>query len=321
MDSVNMDNGVVIQKPTKNVHSSTKKKKLVFFTLMSLPFLIQAAIFYVYVNFSTITLSFFEYHYEPGVGDVSSFVWFKNFGYVLGYVFSPNEVSMFLVSFVMYAFILCIVTPVVVFFSFYIYKKFFLSGFFRIILFMPQVISSVVYVTVYKTMLGPVYSQLSGSPGIFDGNDTTVMIAVIGYTFWTAFGSNILLMSGAMGGIDDSVVDACYLDGCNMTKEFIHVTLPSIYPTITTFVVLDLTTLFTNQLSLMTFFGQNAPIKSVGYFMELNLLKTPGLYSLNETMWFLYPQLAAMGLLITLTVAPICIIVRKIMERVGPSED
>lgn len=321
MDSVNMDNNVVSQRPVKNRFSSTRKKKLVFFTLMTLPFLIQAAIFYVYLNASSIAMAFLEYEYTPGVGVDSSFVWFKNFGFVLSYIFSPSNASMLLVSFIMYAFVLCVITPVVIFFSFYVYKRFFLSGFFRVVLFMPQIISSVLYISLYKAMLGPIYTHLTGMPNLLQQGTTTVMFAIIFYTFWTGFGTNILLMSGAMSAIDDSVVEACYLDGCNMTKEFIHVTLPSIYPTITTFIVLDITGIFTNSLHLFTFFGENAPIQSVGYFMQVHLIKTQGFYAETDTSWFLYPQLSALGLLITVTISPICILVRKFMEKVGPSED
>jgi ABC-type sugar transport system permease subunit len=179
-------------------------------------------------------------------------------------------------------------------------------------------------------MLGPISGQLFGFD-VFGSTDTTAkLIALIAYVFWTGFGTNILLMSGAMSGIDDSVVEACYLDGCNMTKEFLLVTLPSIYPTITTFVVLDLTSIFTSTMNMHMFFGQNSPIKSVGYYMEINMLFSRGLYdpkvdqsgtNKDEVKYLLYPQLAALGLMITITVAPLCILVRKFMERVGPSED
>jgi ABC-type sugar transport system permease subunit len=182
-------------------------------------------------------------------------------------------------------------------------------------------------------MLGPVYTELTGNIDLLKQDDTTVMLAIIFYTFWTGFGTNILLMSGAMSAIDDSVVEACYLDGCNMTKEFIYVTLPSVYPTITTFIVLDLTGLFSNSMHLYTFYGQDAPIKSVGYFMEINLLKSPGLYNQKLLtnpgiydkpgfdVWLTYPHLAAMGLMITLVVSPIAIYMRKLLEKIGPSED
>lgn len=325
MDSVNMDNNVISVKPKQRKYMSPKKKKLLFFFLMAAPFLIQAAIFYVYLNGSTVIMAFLEYHLDVNQGDVSTFVWFKNFGTVIQRIFSPQEASMFLVSFIMYAFVLCIVTPVIIFFSFYIYKRFFLSGFFRVILYMPQIISSVLYVMIYKLMLGKIYTQLTGQPDLLKGDFVTVMFALIFYTFWTGFGTNILLMSGAMSAIDDSVVEASYLDGCNLTKEFIHVTLPSIYPTITTFVVLDLTTIFSNSMHMFTFWDQAAPVKSVGYFMELHMLKSQGLYywtaSGTAENFLLYPHLAAMGLMITLTISPLAILVRKVMEKVGPSED
>lgn len=329
MDSVNMDNMVVSQKPKKNKLSSSRKKKLIFFSLMTLPFLVQAAIFYIYLNGSTFIMAFLKYRLTDS-GDVSTFVWFENFVEVIKRIFHPDRVGMIYGSLAMYAFILLVVTPVVIFFSFYIYKKFFLSGFFRVILFMPQIISSVVYVSLYKFMFTQLSNELFGVE-LLDPNANPVQFIsmIILYVFWTGFGTNILLMSGAMAGIDESVVEACYLDGCNMTREFVHVTLPSIYPTITTFVILDITTIFTNTMNLHLFFGTNwsLPVSSVGYYMEINMISSSGLYPPEgrenpaDREFLLYPEIAALGLMITLLISPICIFVRKFMERVGPSED
>lgn len=321
MDSVNIDNNAIPISSKKGGMAAIKRKKMLFFFLMALPFIIQTSIFYIYVNASTISLAFMEYGGESGLVSEQSFVWFKNFGVVLRTIFAKENVSMFLVSFLMYAFVLCIITPTIILFSFYVYKKFFMSEFFRVILFLPQIIASVMYVSLYKIMLGPMYTQLTGNLDLLQSSDTTIMLAIIFYTFWTGFGTNILLMSGAMSGIDDSVVEACYLDGCNMTKEFVYVTLPSIYPTLTTFIVLDFTGIFSNSLHLYTFFGQKAPIKSVGYFMEIHLLKSSGLYKTEGSEWFSYPELAAMGLMITIIVSPIAIYLRRILEKIGPSED
>lgn len=322
MDSVNMGSSAVINNPEKSRYASVRRKKNLFFFLMALPFLIVVAVFYLYVNISSFAMAFLEYELVERVGDVSTFVWFKNFSTVLNIIFSPEEVSMIGFSFLMYAFVLCFITPVVIFFSFYIYKNFLLSSFFRVVLFMPQIVSSVVYVTLYKTMLGPIYMQLSGAEiGLLYGDTTNIMLSLIFFVFWTGFGTNILLMSGAMSAIDNSIVEACYLDGCNMTKEFIHVTLPSIYPTITTFIVLDLTTLFTNTMHLYTFFDAGAPVKSVGYYIEVNTMNSPGLVHSNKLPWLTYPELSALGFLITIIVTPVTLTVRRLLEKFGPSED
>ncbi len=330
MDSISMDSNVLAPK-VKNRYSSKRRKKLWFFFLMSLPFLIQVAIFYFYINGSSIIMSFFKYSYikdsSGGVLGIERF-WagFSNFGDVFEVIFSAKEAGMFLVSFVMYAFILVVITPIVIFFSFYIYKRYFMSEFFRVILYMPQIISSVVWVALYKMLIDEVLKSITGAPTkVFDpaNMDTLKLtVAMVGFIFWTGFGGNILLMSGAMSGIDESVVEACHLDGCNTTREFMHITLPSIYPTITTFIVLDITSIFTQTMHLFTFFGGSSPIKSVGYFMEINTLFTAGLTSVSGKQDYLfYPQLSAMGLLITIVTVPLAIGVRKMMEKLGPSED
>lgn len=304
-----------------------KTKKLLFFICIAAPFILQVLIFYVYVNFSNILQAFLEYENPSGVGYVSHFAGFKNFAYVLETLFAPENVGMFGVSLLMYVFTSCLATPVSIIFSFYVYKKYFLSEFFRVILFFPQIISTVIMSSLYSYMVGEIYMMLTGAESSLlslSNEPITVVLTVIAYALWMGFGANILLASGAMSGINESVVESCHLDGCNTVQEFIFITLPSIFPTIITFIVVDLAAILTNQMHLYTFFGQNVTnsnMRSLGYYLYVQTVHSPGLSQNDSALYMTYPQISAMGVLMTLVVLPLTLTVRRLLEKFGPSEN
>ena len=318
---MDMTNGKGVLKQKRFL--SEKTKKLIFFICMAAPLILQVCIFYIYVNISNISLAFTEYEYVPGVGHVGHFAGFSNFKHVLNELFNPDNVSMFGVSFLMYCFVALLATPVSIIFSFYVYKKYFLSEFFRVILFFPQIISTVIMSSLYSFMVGEIYMLITGAEAslLYSPQTSTVVLTVIFYNLWMGFGANILLASGAMSGINESIVESCHLDGCNTVQEFIYITLPSIFPTITTFVVIDLAAIFSNQMNLYTFFEQSAPVpvRSIGYYLYMQTVKSAGLVS--NGMYWTYPQISSLGLMITLVVLPVTLTVRKLLQKYGPSDE
>ena len=122
----------------------------------------------------------------------------------------------------------------------------------------------------------------------------------------------MLLYSGAMGSISDSIVEAASLDGATPAREFFNITLPMIYPTIVTFLITAIAAFFTNQVNLFSFFGENAKLQNI----------TLGYYLYNETQLASageYPYLAAMGLCMTFIAVPVTIIIKRLLEKFGPS--
>lgn len=319
---MDMTNGKGVLKPKKFL--SEKTKKLIFFICMAAPLILQVCVFYIYVNVSNIALAFSEYEEVTGVGFVGHFAGFTNFKSVLQTLFKSENVGMFGVSFLMYCFVAILATPISIIFSFYVYKKYFLSEFFRVILFFPQIISTVIMSSLYSFMVGEIYMLITGAESsllAISNESSTIVLTIIFYNLWMGFGANILLASGAMSGINESIVESCHLDGCNTIQEFIYITLPSIYPTITTFVVIDLAAIFSNQMNLYTFFAQNAPegVRSIGYFLYVHTVHSPGLTP--NDLYMTYPQVSSLGLMITLVVLPVTLTVRKLMKKFGPSDE
>ena len=117
-----------------------------------------------------------------------------------------------------------------------------------------------------------------------------------------------------MANTPPEVVEASHIDGAGPLREFFHVTLPAMYPTL----VLTLMGIFTGVFGanpyVFSFFGLNAEACSttLGYHMQKIIMAG------NETQ---YPYLAAMGAYITLICTPVTLLTRKLFIKIGPSED
>jgi ABC-type sugar transport system permease subunit len=319
--SIGVNNALPNGTAKKSKIVKEKRKKLFFYICMIAPFILQVGVFYFYVNISNIALAFM--HYEE-VGEAGVFYGLGNFKYVLDILFSPENSYMFGITFYSYLTIFFIATPMSIIFSFYVYKKFAMSEVFRVILFFPQIISTVIMTMLFKFFANDIYEELTQATGLLrDTNSITVIfITLTFYNLWMGFGANVLLASGAMSGINESIVESCRLDGCNMAQEFVHITLPSIFPTITTFIVIDIATMFSNQLHLYTFFQQGAPegVWTIGYFLYVKTATSPGLVRPQTVMPLLtYPEISSIGVMITVIILPITLTVRKLLEKFGPS--
>ena len=314
-------NSKTTTKKKSGIHSNQVRRMTFYIAVIALPVL-QFCIFYIYLNFNSIIMSFQEYSLpQSGMGYDVTFSGFENFkvawqtftdsGYML-----MNSLRLLLCE-------LVIALPLAVLFSFYIYKKFFLSKFFRVMLFMPQIISSIIFVMLFKYITNEVYSQLvysiTGEMPLGLLVDTNTKLgAVLFYNIWISFGVNVMMFTGSMSNIDPSLVEAAKLDGANSFQEFRYITLPLIWPTFTTFVIIMLTGVFTNQMNLYTLFQVNgAELSTFGYFLYLSSLSSDLIGSSSKYLSF--PQLSALGLLLTCMTVPVVLVCRWAMKKFGPS--
>ncbi len=307
------ENGGISQEkmPKKEKRTlSREKKRLIFYILMLIFPLVHFSIFYIYVNLDMFKLAFTAY--EKGTfGYVSHFVWFDNFTYVFN--FMSTRLGMVGQSMSLYAFSLC-TTPIVIIFSYYIYKGYPAANFFRVILYMPSIFSGIVMVLLYKTMFSTVFEI------------DIELIHILFYNVWASFGMNMIMYIGAMCGINVSIPESAQLDGVTAIQEFWYITLPMIFPTIRTFLVVGLVHLFTNSANLYTFYGNQSKIRPFGYWMQVEKLaaaeyKNGLLIRPSTTEVMAFPQLSALGVVITLFTLPVTLIVRRLLEKYGPSEN
>lgn len=297
-------------------------KRLIFYICVTALPVLQFLIFYIYVNFNSILLAFKTY--TPNTGDLGytiTFAGVKNF--TAAFNFLKDSVYMIKNSLLNFVFGSLLGLFLALVFSFYIYKKFPGSGFFKVILFMPQIISAVVFALLFKYIVTDVYMNivktLTGAEvkGLLDNPDT-VLFTVILYNLWHGFGVNILLFSGAMSNINDSVIESAWLDGVNYFQEFFKIVLPMIFSTLKSFLVIAIVGVFTNQMQLVSLFGMSAgSVASLGYTLYVHA-QGSDVVSLNAS-YLTYSELSALGLMLTIVVFPVTVLIKKAMDKFGPS--
>ncbi len=288
------------------------KSQLLFYcTVLAVPTL-QFLIFYVAVNINSILLAFKGYD----IKGESSFIGWDNFAEVFRHFSETQFIKDALVNSLVLGFFTIVVgISFALLFSYYIYKKKFFSGVFKVFLYVPQIVSSLVLVIIFKYMAEDAYirvmQDLFGvkTLGLLSSPNTQFTTVMI-YSIFVGFGPQVLMYSGAMSGISDSIVEAGQLDGITPLREFFQITIPMIWPTVTSFIVVNLANVFVNQMQLFSFYGTNAEYRlyTLGYYLYSMMKKT-------STSIMDYPYLSAFGLVLTLFTIPATLIVRKLLER------
>ena len=227
-----------------------RTQDLIFCLLILLIPMVQFAIFYVGVNINSFAMIFQKYevdatgrgHYVP-VDSLFSNVKELFFQLRFENVLKP-AITNSLVAFV--AITLVGITLSLVF-SLYIFKKYPGAGTFKVLLFAPSILSAVVTVTMFRSfvdiVIPKVFNMGNGELGLLS-NPNTKFGTIVFYNIWIGFGTQILMYSGAMNGIDPSITEAAKLDGASEPRIFFSIVLPLISTTVCTMLTIALASVF-----------------------------------------------------------------------------
>lgn len=225
--------------------------------------LIHFMVFWVYVNVATVENSFFQYTIDGsrtfnGINNyikVFTDIFFKDSPNILNYRAFLNTLSIIPLA-------LFINMPIMVFFAYFIYKK--VAGFrvYRILLFTPAVISSVVLCLIFGAFVtpgGPFDTILTaiGLGGDGTGYDTGI-IPISGWladekTAWgtllvfsviCGISGYLIYFNSAMGRLPQEVFESAALDGASEVRQFFSIVVPMIWPIIITMSVQSVSSAF-----------------------------------------------------------------------------
>ena len=294
---------------TKNVLLKKTLKKYAFvLSFLAIP-LISTAIFYFYVNISSILMAF-----EVPSGESI----FYNFSYIIKeFSYNASVLSESLIN-TLYFFgaNLLIVFPLSFVFSYFIFKKIRFYKFFRIAFYLPVIISGTVYVSLFKKMIainGPLLTILNELFNLnwypeFLGNSDYAIYTIIFYVIWTGLGSNLLLMGGAMARLPEDVLEYGQLDGVSALQEMVYIVTPMIWPTISMMLVIMFSALFTSSGPILLFTEGDFGTYTISYYIfDMVYNRGPGQY----------PMASAVGLFFTAIGLPIILGIRYVLEKVG----
>lgn len=295
---------------------TAKRKDLIFYIIMIAFPVLQFLVMYIYVNINSILLSFQDFNRDTNQFE---FVGFDNIlkvidefsnSYTMQHAFSNSILVWFICT--------IISLPLALLFSYFLYKKMPLEKLFKFSLFLPSMISGIVTVIIYTYFVERAIPALASMvfqeeiTGLL-ANPSTQFVTVLFYNIFYSFGGYILLFLGAMNNVTQETKDAAKLDGAEGIKEFYYIVFPEVYATMSTFLVLSVAGIFMNQFSLYSFYGvaASSEIITFGYL----------LYSITSVATEAeYPRLAAIGLLLTIITVPITLLVKKLLEKIGPKE-
>lgn len=302
----------------KTYSKKTISKYLFIASIMAYPMALFL-LMYCYVNFNSFLMAF----QETALDGTSTFVGWRNFKDFFEMIFNDggvlnialiNSLKMYVINFIAGV-------PLSICFSYIIFKKMPMHKGMRIIIMVPQVISSMVIALLFKKFLDNALAQPlgelfnNGRPLSLLSNDDTDFATTIFYMVWISFGTSCIVYSNAMNEIDNEVIESAQIDGVsNMFTELWYIVLPLIFPTLSTFIVTGFASILTATGPLITFYFSSADphLMNMGYYYTIQIMN--GNYTT-------YNMLAAGGLVMTIIMAPLTNLLKHLLEKYGPGVD
>lgn len=236
---------------------SKKQRDYIFVAIMLLYPLAQFIFTWSFVNIRSLLLAFQKGSitgYEWVGFETISRVWydsFHNYANTTGVSWLNNSSVIILNSLGFALITIFISLPLSMLFSYFLSKKMPLANLFRIIFFLPNIIPVVVltfaFKMAYQPNVGYLYPLIKALGISETASKTYPMSQIIVYLYciWAGLGYNIILLSGAIGRIPKELLESAKIDNCGYFKEFFHIVVPMIWPTVVTLVILGMTNVLT----------------------------------------------------------------------------
>ena len=202
---------------------------------------------------------------------------------------------------------------------YYVFKNYFGSQTFKILLYYPQIISSMVLIVIFKFFVDQAYPALIEAItgvkpyGLLMNLDTQLGTLIFFTQFFT-LGNGVIINTSIMANTSPELIEAAKMDGAGDLRQFWHVIIPAMYPTLVLSWMGIFTGVFSVNFYVFSFYGLNAEsnLMTISYYMTKIVMGAR-----TES----YPYVATMGAYITAIVTPITLLTRKYLIKFGPSED
>jgi len=207
--------------------------------------------------------------------------------------------------------------------SFFIYKK--IAGWktYRIIFYIPGILSSVILTTIFQEFIkpfGPLGNLLElvgvslPETGLL-ADKGTATYTMMAYNVWVGFSSWVLMFNSSLSRLPGEVIDASRIDGCGPFREAFCIVLPMISPMFTTLFLLNFTNIFSSSGPVLLFTQGAYETTTVSYWMFTQVYGNGG-YGGTGT----YNLVSAFGICLTLVAVPLTLFVRWLTDKVPTAE-
>lgn len=311
------------------VKKGSKVKLYLFVVIMLSISFLHFAIFWVYVNFDTVRLTFFKF---DKLANEYAFNGFKNYGDIIKHTFIEKRLDDWNTFWNTFRAIIInlIILPISIVTAYAFYKKVYFEKTFRVIFYLPSIISIVVqcsaFIAMFKTYsFGGVesYGPYNQFFRLFGYAPQWLSTAAEGNTMWpliyafsiiAGLGTNVILMSSAMLRIPSSVTEAAELDGCGFYRELFTITLPLIMPTITTWLTMVITSVFGFVMQPMLLTQGSRGDFSKYYTIPWTIFDQVQNGAAKATI----PAAATLGIILSIIILPIVSVMRWLCNKFTP---
>ena len=221
---------------------STLKRNLLGYAFMAIPLLLF--LFFVWYPMGRNIILAFQDGYEE-----ANFVGFSNFQAVFE---DPSFLSALKNTFIYIGYSLIIGYLVPVILGFLLSEVIHAKGFFRVVLYLPCMISGMAVVFLFNSMYGDSSTDLFNviiqgmgfAPHAWKGSTSLVIPLIVLAMTWKGAGSTALIYLSAFQSIDDSMYEAARIDGASSLQRFGRITIPALKGTLLTLFVLQIISVF-----------------------------------------------------------------------------
>ena len=216
--------------------------KWVTISLFLLPAL---ALYLLFVLVPVVQAAYYSLFKWNGLQPLTNFVGLKNYATALGSDTFRTAVSN---NFLIIALSLAIQIPFSLSLAVLLNRRFTGRTVFRVIFFLPYVLSEAITGVVFSLLLRPGALVDSGLSGIglggliqdWLGDPAIVMITLFIIISWKYFGFHMILLLAGLQGIPREIEEAALIDGAGRWQAFRHITLPLLGPTLRVSVFLSM---------------------------------------------------------------------------------
>lgn len=213
---------------------ATGRAKWMTIGLFLLPALVLYLLFVLFPVAQAVHYSLYKWN---GLTPLDNFVGLKNYATALGSDTFQNAVShnVFLI-----VLSLALQIPFSLFLAVLLNRRFPGRAIFRLIFFLPYVLSEAITGVVFYLIVQPgsildTSFQSAGLGGLVQdwlGDPGFVMITMFVIISWKYFGFHMIILLAGLQGIPREIEEAALIDGANRWQAFRHVTLPLLGPTL-----------------------------------------------------------------------------------------
>ena len=282
-----------IQKDSRKKNwKSVLKRNLLGWAFMIVPLLLF--LFFVWYPMGRNLVLAFQDGYED-----ASFVGFQNFVDIFE---DPSFLSAFKNTFLYIGWSLLIGYLVPVLLGFLLSEVIHAKGLFRVILYLPCMISGMAVVFLFNSMYGDgsqdlfnvIITHLGFQAHPWKGSTDLVIPLIVLAMTWKGAGSTALIYLSSFQSIDDSMYEAARMDGASARQRFFRITIPALRGTLLTLFVLQIISVFQVFYEPLVIGPNGGPLNA-----SMSLMLLSYLYAFND---FEYGKSAATALVLALII-------------------